>query len=542
MPEITANTSPRSKYSLTGFSVMCAWHFLMIFTAVFNLSPQVNEGRSVWMQLALYFGLAISYSLIAKFSQRVIKHFFKSDMSAWRLINIAIAALAIIASLLVISSHDAPIALQVASYALLAFTGSLLIFPWLQLPQIQNDSSVGYRNLAFNMGIGSLLAIVISFLQSPIVYIGVCLLPLISTILLVWRWDGASNASMNAATDEKPGRTFSARETLTSNMHFLVFGIAFGFCQGAFAHNVSISLVLNDGLPLAGAVLSALVILFAPYRYLKSYGIFTLQRASMLLFFAGLFLVVFFSQDNLFTDELPQIAGYKGAQILVFAGFNIFEFGFMVFSFAWAVSLKTDFAKYIGFNRSILYFGMGCGLAIGFGLYTLAGNIPGFYILAIGGAVVLLTITTLPFFDEFAPYSKIETIDEAVEHEAEMEMQRAEDVLQEAEEQAPDDEEDAPRNSPWRDRVSKIADECGLSERERDVFFYLAKGRNAAYIQQELWISIHTVKTHIANIYRKLGVHSIQEVLDMVDGAPQAEAQEEIPSGKEQEEKGEYPS
>ena len=49
------------------------------------------------------------------------------------------------------------------------------------------------------------------------------------------------------------------------------------------------------------------------------------------------------------------------------------------------------------------------------------------------------------------------------------------------------------------------------------MFFLLAKGRNAAYVQKELVISEGTVRTHMRNIYRKLDVHSQQELMDLVD-------------------------
>jgi DNA-binding CsgD family transcriptional regulator len=45
----------------------------------------------------------------------------------------------------------------------------------------------------------------------------------------------------------------------------------------------------------------------------------------------------------------------------------------------------------------------------------------------------------------------------------------------------------------------------------------LAKGRNAEFIQNKLWISHHTAKTHVAKIYRKLDVHSTQEMLDLIE-------------------------
>ena len=45
----------------------------------------------------------------------------------------------------------------------------------------------------------------------------------------------------------------------------------------------------------------------------------------------------------------------------------------------------------------------------------------------------------------------------------------------------------------------------------------LAHGRNAAYIQEKLVLSRNTVKTHVQNIYAKLGVHSQQELIDVVE-------------------------
>ncbi len=74
-----------------------------------------------------------------------------------------------------------------------------------------------------------------------------------------------------------------------------------------------------------------------------------------------------------------------------------------------------------------------------------------------------------------------------------------------------------------------MCEEYGLSPREREIFPSIAKGRNAECIQNAFVISGHTAKTHISNIYRKLGVHSLQELLDIVDSKKEdfAESAEE---------------
>jgi DNA-binding NarL/FixJ family response regulator len=45
-----------------------------------------------------------------------------------------------------------------------------------------------------------------------------------------------------------------------------------------------------------------------------------------------------------------------------------------------------------------------------------------------------------------------------------------------------------------------------LTDRERLILQAVARGTTTAQISQELWISEHTVKFHLTNIYRKLGV------------------------------------
>ncbi len=46
----------------------------------------------------------------------------------------------------------------------------------------------------------------------------------------------------------------------------------------------------------------------------------------------------------------------------------------------------------------------------------------------------------------------------------------------------------------------------GLTDRERTILSAAARGLTAGGISRELWISEHTVKFHLTNIYRKLGV------------------------------------
>lgn len=75
-----------------------------------------------------------------------------------------------------------------------------------------------------------------------------------------------------------------------------------------------------------------------------------------------------------------------------------------------------------------------------------------------------------------------------------------------------------PKNAaPFRERCDALIERFQLSSREAEVFRYLAKGRNAEYIQQKLFISSNTVKTHISHIYKKMGINNQQWLIDLVD-------------------------
>ncbi len=66
-------------------------------------------------------------------------------------------------------------------------------------------------------------------------------------------------------------------------------------------------------------------------------------------------------------------------------------------------------------------------------------------------------------------------------------------------------------------RCLVIAERFGLTHRETEVLILMAKGRNLPFISDGLVVSKNTIRSHYKNIYRKLGVHSKQELLDLVE-------------------------
>ncbi len=68
----------------------------------------------------------------------------------------------------------------------------------------------------------------------------------------------------------------------------------------------------------------------------------------------------------------------------------------------------------------------------------------------------------------------------------------------------------------WDTACAEVAKKYKLTPRETQVLGYLSRGRNVVFIQKEMILSNNTVKMHVRHIYTKLGVHSQQDVISIV--------------------------
>lgn len=66
-------------------------------------------------------------------------------------------------------------------------------------------------------------------------------------------------------------------------------------------------------------------------------------------------------------------------------------------------------------------------------------------------------------------------------------------------------------------RAADLSRRYGLSPREEEVLQLLALGSTVSDIEGALYVSQGTVKAHISHIYRKLGIHSRQELTSLIE-------------------------
>jgi DNA-binding CsgD family transcriptional regulator len=67
-------------------------------------------------------------------------------------------------------------------------------------------------------------------------------------------------------------------------------------------------------------------------------------------------------------------------------------------------------------------------------------------------------------------------------------------------------------------RCAARAEEAGLTPREAEIFELVAQGLDPAQIEQALFLSHNTLKTHLRHIYAKLGTHTRAETVALVAG------------------------
>lgn len=79
------------------------------------------------------------------------------------------------------------------------------------------------------------------------------------------------------------------------------------------------------------------------------------------------------------------------------------------------------------------------------------------------------------------------------------------------------------RKQALSDRCAEVARKYKLSAREEEVLLLLAQRKTVGIIERELFIANGTAKAHVRHIYRKLEIHTRQELFDLI-GIEQEEA------------------
>lgn len=317
-----------------------------------------------------------------------------------------------------------------------------------------------------SLAVGWVLVFFLSAVAPPQVGILVSLLPVLSVYCAFKSFSAIAPSPADAAI--QTSRAFPWK---------IIFVMAaFTFAFAVFESNPS---ALGGPLSSAGMLVMALVIFAAAALFTDRIRVESLFRISTPLMALGLLIA------SLFVQQSSGLASF-----LISASYTAFLVMIMAIMCDLTYRLSVNPLWLFGIERFIRFvtYAIGANAFSMLGPYDVLG-MPAHTIMGIAAIALILCSTTILFTDRNLLNDWSVPLDSDT------------------------DEENQGR---LISRCNQIAQECRLSSREQEVFLLLVEGEDIANIERKLFIANGTAKSHIQHIYKKVGVHSKQELLDKV--------------------------
>lgn len=233
------------------------------------------------------------------------------------------------------------------------------------------------------------------------------------------------------------------------------------------------------------------------YYFMEKRGTYVFSRLVIPLIAGGLLIVPSFASGG--NAVFPGFESWAG--VLTLTGYHLFlvytytEFGLM------ASEARVPAPRVFAWGTSAIDIGLIAGTALVSAVQYLSGA----WAMGIAfGIVYLLLLIGILLFPKMFEGVENRERDKAAALRLQREVGR----------------KDASGSDPLHDmeaRCGVVAKLYGLSDREKDVLEYLLRGRTLQSIANETFLSYNTVKTHVSHIYQKAGVHSRDELIDLLD-------------------------
>lgn len=471
---------------LFGFGLLMGWHFLILYSPVFTGSSSVR-------QTILNASLAVGFLIIGVLGTRLNQYLRQEgSVRSFAIGFLAVAVLGVIGAIFATQTQNE--LHYWASTALLGLGEAGLMFLWIHL---YSETSVNYS--AFFLSMSMVIAGIIGFAFRELPYeltmFALIALPVICMIMFRSSWRGLRVRSFEQAERGVSDSRGAQRTLRVVTVQLSSFSLAFGILQGlaipGSTHHFTVDVPFASlGAAVAGLIIFAIIVVPGLRKNWE-----LAHRFALGLMLLGLLTLPFLSRGL-----------GVGASFMVMAAYITFDLRALIVCVNLIRTFDLDSASSLAYNRFFVYLMFSVGIAIGFAISPdLALRADGhFLIAAICVAIVMLVTLIFPMV-------------------ARPEYISTESVRYGSREAADDEEDEVDETitpsgkTPWRICVQRTAEKYALSPRETEVLFLIAKGRNAEYVQSALQVSSHTAKSHIANIYRKMGIHSAQELLDVVD-------------------------
>lgn len=485
---------------LAGFGVLLGWHFLILyfsFPKTGGMFPaEFIFVRQVVLNASLCIGFGVFGMLMRNMPQRDMIH---SHTAAY--ISMALGAVG--SSTLVVGSA-AGIIWSILAVILIGTSEAVLMLFWLRF---YTETSQNYSGMSLSVSavLASLICFFTYHLTFEVSVFVIITLPFASGLLLITMTEGIplrSNDPVGAGISDWD----SARKPYwKATAQLMAMALFFGMVQGCSSPDRTL-MPAADPVTVLGAGVAGIVlfVLYSRSRHAPDLG--PVISTSLLMYVAGMLLLPFRAAF------LSQVAAF-----FIMTGFIFYFILTLIFIIDLCRTFDLNATKSVGINQALEYAMFAVGVIAGNALWARFGEsdllpfaISSVAVFSLCAIVVYLTTDRPPW--EAAYY-------------------KPKHILETKGEDSPEDE---PEELNEIDLAALVSERFSLTPRETEVFALLSKGRNAEFIQKTLYISNHTVKTHIYNIYRKMGVHSLQELLDILD-AEEGRCREDQSDGKRDE-------
>ena len=490
---------------LDGFGILFAWHTILIFAPLITSSP-FHVLDVLWLrQIVLCFSIAAAFALYPLLFQPLFSRISSLEIPSV-FVFFGIACLGTTSTTVMLCT-DLPAPYLVAN-AIAGLSEGILMMFWLT-----NYYSIsGYKTnvtASLHAVAGTLAAFLLGQLSFLAAVVVISILPLIAASLYI-RGAHLLREADNFDCFSAEGDDADSVQLTESNIadafkrsrhHFelmiiltIVFGLSFGMVQSIHLETEQFLIGATNPLALLGATAAYLLIAaFLDYRK---------TRLALIIVLAISFIA--FSIGAMGVSVSPfESPSWTISCGIVIAGFHFFDFAVLAITISVAQSAQSSPILRIGINRAAVYFGYGLSFLLGHVVFSHSSVITESQLT---GFLLVPIITILAVYVWFTLSGEGDVPPSGIQESAEQENEHEQKKIATTSELGN-----------FENACATVADQYHLTPRETDVLRILAKGRNAAYIAQELWISTLTAKTHIANIYRKLGVHSLQDLLDVVE-------------------------
>lgn len=469
MIEITQRGNPLARLSvkpwrLFGFGYYQAWIYLAVLSTVLFADPDFFSTHLQFTRQFFSLSVAVCLFCLIFVSQKL------DILSKRHYLLVMAASLTAMGTMLIslpLQDSGVQFAVAVVGMAMTGIGNSFLIVTWGALWSRMDTDRMGLHLVVSNAFAGCLY-LVVTVLPDFLAVIVTAALPLCSAFTLLASEDEPLRQQED--TSAKPKRLLWKAIVAMAVIPF-VFGIARAFSSPAEASDfdeLQHSIVL--GMTVFALAVAVFVVLAPRQR-----TVVRLYRFVVPLMAAGFIALPFAPNEYRWM-----------AFSAIMCGFYSFEGLVWLLQPEYVFRTKTSTIKVFGWGRCLFHLFGFAGATFGFFAINqgmASASIPISICLVI--VLVLILLSTYVF----------------TEHDLRLFIAKPKMASE------PDDAQ----------VYRAIGAKYGLSGREEEVLAMLGKGRSAPFIADSLFISKGTVKTHTRHIYDKMGVHSKQELLDIIE-------------------------